>query len=309
MRPGPTGIFFRGLAMGAADIVPGVSGGTVALITGIYDRLVAAIASVDTDLLRLLARGRIAAVWERVDGGFLTALMLGIATSIVVLSRGIHWLMAFAPLPLWSFFFGLVAASAVYLLRTEVWRPSLREGLLLFVGTMVAVAISLAPAIEFPGGAVGFFAAGSLAICAMILPGISGSFILLILGMYAPVIRALTLPEPLLLLAFLSGCIVGLLAFSKVLRHLIGRARRATMAMLTGFLAGSLVALWPWQRVVAEMVDRHGQLRPVQTLPVSPAQYAQTSGDPALLVCAVALLLGVTIVVLGHWLDRSSQSA
>lgn len=309
MTPGPVGVFIRGMAMGAADIVPGVSGGTVALITGIYDRLVAAIASVDFDLLRLLLRGHIAAVWERVDGHFLAALMLGIATSILALSQGIHWLMEHAPLPLWSFFFGLVAASTVYLLRAEVWRPNARGVLLLLLGTSVAVGISLAPAMTFPGGAAGFFVAGSLAICAMILPGISGSFILLLLGMYAPVIRALTLPEPLLLLAFVSGCAVGLLAFSKVLRYLISQARRATMAVLTGFLAGSLVALWPWQRVVAEVVDRHGQLRPVQTLPIAPGQYAQAGGDPELLVCTLALLAGLVVVVLGHWLDRSSASA
>jgi putative membrane protein len=298
--PGWLGIYVRGIAMGAADIVPGVSGGTVALITGIYDRLLAALASVDVRLLRLVLQRRWHDAWYQVDGAFLVALLAGVLTAIVALANVIAWLLQQYPELLWSFFFGLVAASSVFLAYQELDRPRLVEGLALLLGCIAAVLIALAPAGGFLPGVMGFFLAGAIAICAMILPGISGSFILLLLGMYQPVISALTELRLIELLAFAVGCGLGLLLFSRLLHWLLERYRHSVMSLLTGFLAGSLVALWPWQHTVSTVLDRHGQMRPVQQVPIGPWRYAAEGGDPQILGCLIAAGVGVMIIIATH---------
>lgn len=298
------GIFFRGVAMGSADIIPGVSGGTVALITGIYDRLLNAIAAIDLEALTLLASRQWPAFWSRVDGAFLLTLLAGIATAVVVLANIIHWVMAHYPLPLWSFFFGLVLASALYLGRTELPAPRLGEGLAALFGMVLAAAIALSPELSFIEGLPGFFLAGFLAICAMILPGISGSFILLLLGMYGPVIAALTSLQLLPIALFVAGCALGLLSFSRFLQWILARLRRMTMALLAGFLLGSLVTLWPWQKAVAVLVDRHGEQRIVQSLPVSPFGYASQHGDSQWLLCLLAASCGLLLIGMAHWSEQ-----
>ncbi len=295
------GVFVRGMAMGAADIVPGVSGGTIALITGIYDRLLAALAAVDTAWVKLLLTGRIRDAWEKVDATFLLVLLSGAVTSVLLLANVIDWAMATAPELLWSFFFGLVAASAVLLWRSELPQTRLADGALLLLGAVLAVAVALSPGGQFIPGLVGFLLAGAIAICAMILPGISGSFILLLLGMYPAVISALTTPRITELLVFATGCAVGLLSFSKLLHWLLDHQRRRIMALLTGFLLGSTTALWPWRRVVSTVIDRHGEPRPVQQLPVLPETYAAAGGDPQVLLCAMAVTAGLLLVVVTHW--------
>lgn len=294
------GIYGRGIAMGAADIVPGVSGGTIALITGIYDRLLAALASVDAEWFRCILTRRWREAWVHLDGAFLSSLLAGILTSVVVLANAIAWLMQHYPELLWSFFFGLVAASSVYLAHQELSRPRWYEGLALVGGCALAVIIALAPAGAFVPGLVGFFLAGSVAICAMILPGISGSFILLLLGMYQPVIQALTELRLFELFAFATGCGLGLLLFSRLLHWLLEAYRHPVMALLTGFLAGSLVALWPWQHTVSTVLDRHGELRPVQQTPIGPWRYAAEGGDPQILACLLAALVGAGLIMATH---------
>lgn len=303
------GIFWRGLAMGAADIVPGVSGGTVALITGIYERLLAAIGAADRAAIADLFAARFSAVWRRFDGGFLLPLLAGIATAVLTFAQGINWLMSHHPLPLWSFFFGLVLVSVAYLVGSESVAERASRLCLMGLGILVAVAIALAPSTEFVGGHLGFFLAGSLAICAMILPGISGSFILLLLGMYGPVIHALVTPELSLLMVFALGCVTGLLAFSKLLNYLIGHRRGMTMALLTGFLLGSLTALWPWRVVLESVLDRHGELRPVQTLPVLPNRYLAEVAEPQLLMCLAASVVGGVIIILAHRVSKAASAA
>jgi len=294
------GVFIRGLAMGAADVVPGVSGGTIALITGIYDRLLSALAGANLPTLRLLLRGQFGAVWRQLDGAFLLSLLLGIATAVLTLAGLIHWLITHYPLPLWSFFFGLVLASAVFLLVEEL--PSCRplEWSLVAVGAGLALTLGLAPAGQFITGSMGFFLAGALAICAMILPGISGSFILLLIGMYEPVIAAVNGRELPTLLIFVAGCSVGLLSFTHLLHWILERARRRLMALLAGFLFGSLIILWPWQEVLSVVMDRHGEPRPVQTSPVSPFWYAENIDDSQLLLCLVSAMVGLLLVALAH---------
>ncbi len=290
------GIFLRGLLMGAADIVPGVSGGTVAFITGIYDTLIDSIRAVDMVFVGRLVKLDIAGAWQHVNGGFLLALLAGIATSIFTLAQLVSWLLENHPVPLWAFFFGLILASAMVLLR-EVGRWTVVRVLCLLAGVAVAVAISLSPAMRLDGGYTGVFLAAFLAICAMILPGISGSFILVLLGMYGTVLAAIRDLDLLFILVFVVGAGAGLLCFSRLLYWLLHHFHQATMAVLTGFLFGSLTVVWPWKRVLAWVEGSHGQLRPAQQLPVSPSDFQVYGGqDPRLLTCVVLALLGFALV-------------
>ena len=298
------GVYLRGLMMGAADIVPGVSGGTVAFITGIYDTLLASIRAFDLEFVARLWRLQFRSAWEHVNGRFLLALLAGIATSIFSLARLISWLLDNYPVPLWAFFFGLILASAVVLLReVESWDGA--RVLVLLAGVAAAGAIALAPPASLQLGMAGVFLAGFLAICAMILPGISGSFILVLLGMYGTVLAAVKSLEVVFILVFALGAGVGLLCFSRLLHWLLQRYHQATMATLTGFLFGSLAVVWPWKRVLDWVEGSHGQLKPAQQLPVSPWEFATITGqDPMLGLCLGLALLGIVLV----WLiDYSSR--
>jgi putative membrane protein len=294
------GIFLRGLLMGAADIVPGVSGGTVAFITGIYDTLVDSIRAVDMEFLSRLLRRDIAGAWQHINGSFLLALMLGIATSIFSLAQLVSWLLETHPVPLWAFFFGLILASALVLLR-EVQRWSAATVLSLSAGVAVALFIALSPVMSLDIGLVGVFFAAFLAICAMILPGISGSFILVLLGMYSTVLMAVKNLDMAFILVFVLGAGCGLLCFSRLLHWLLHRFHQATMALLTGFLFGSLTVVWPWKRVLAWVEDSHGQLKPAQQFPVTPTDFQVYTGqEPQLWFCVALMMLGFAIVWLVH---------
>jgi putative membrane protein len=290
------GVFLRGLLMGAADIVPGVSGGTVAFITGIYGRLLDSIRSFDLKCLRLVLAGNIAAAWGHVDGRFLLFLVAGIAGSILTLARLISWLLEHHPVPLWAFFFGLILASALVLLR-QVERWSAARVLNLLVGTGVALAIGLSPAAGLEATLPAVFLSGFLAICAMILPGISGSFILVLLGMYATVLGALKSFDVIFIVVFACGAGAGLMCFSRLLHWLLERFHEATMALLTGFLFGSLTVVWPWKRVLIWVEGSHGQLKPAQQVPVSPLEYLAVTGQEPQLVLCVLLMIGGFLAV------------
>jgi putative membrane protein len=292
------GLYLRGVAMGAADLVPGVSGGTIALITGIYDRFIAAIASVGIDALRMVLSGRIKSAWAHVDGNFLLAVGGGILSSIALLASLLNWLILNYPLPLWSLFCGLILASAIHLFYESRPDWAARDYALWLVGIGVALIVGLMQATQLPVSQVSIFLAGAIAISAMLLPGISGSFLLLILGMYQPVITALVNLDVIILGVFALGCISGLLVFSRVLKVLLARAQRATMAILYGFLLGSVIMLWPWQRPIAVVVDRHGENRVVQSEPVLPQTYMESVGEPMLLLCLFAFALGLGVVAL-----------
>ena len=290
------GIYLRGIAMGTADLVPGVSGGTIALITGIYTRLISAIASIGPSALSLVLRGKILEAWKTLDGQFLVILAAGIATAVIVLAAALDWLLQHYPLPLWATFSGLVMASAVSLVNDNYRHWTAREWPLFLLGIAVALFVGLTQAVELPLTPLNIFMAGSVAICAMILPGISGSFLLLLMGMYQPVISAIVNFELTTLGLFALGCVVGLLLFSRLLQRLLLIAEQPTMAMLFGFLLGSLVMLWPWQVAVSSVVDRHGEIRAVQTLPVMPSQFGEQVGDPMLLLSIGGFVAGVVAV-------------
>jgi len=290
------GVFLRGLLMGAADIVPGVSGGTMAFITGIYDTLLGSIRSFDLEFLSKLFRLEIASAWQHVNGTFLLALLLGIATSIFSLAQLVSWLLEAHPVPLWAFFFGLILASALVLLW-EVRQWSAAVVLSLLTGVGIASLISFSPAIRLDFGLIGVFLAGFVAICAMILPGISGSFVLVLLGMYGPVLDAIKAFDLVFILVFVLGCGSGLLCFSRLLHWLLHHYHQATMALLTGFLFGSLPVVWPWKRVVQWVEDSHGELQPVQQFPVLPADFHTYSGqDPQLWFCILLATVGFVLV-------------
>lgn len=290
------GVFLRGLMMGAADIVPGVSGGTIAFITGIYDTLLGSIRAFDLTFLGKLLKLDIKGAWQHVNGGFLLALLLGIATSILSLARLISWVLENHPVPLWAFFFGLILASALVLLR-QVENFTAPRVLCLLVGVGVALVIALSPVANLDIGLLGVFLSGFLAICAMILPGISGSFILVLLGMYSTVLLAVKSLDLLFLAVFAVGAGAGLLCFSRLLYWLLHRFHQATMALLTGFLFGSLAVVWPWKRVLEWIEGSHGQLKPAQQVPVSPTEYFVLTGqDPQVWYCIALMILGFAAV-------------
>lgn len=296
--------------MGAADIVPGVSGGTIAFITGIYDTLLDSIRSFDVECLKLLLRGEFKGIWQHVNGGFLLALLLGIATSILTLARVVSWLLTNYPVQLWAFFFGLVLASALVLLR-QIDRWTSVHVLCLVAGIGAALWVALSSVVSMDFGLAAVFLSGFLAICAMILPGISGSFILVLLGMYATVLSALKTFDMLFIAVFALGAAAGLMSFSRFLHWLLHRAHSQTMAVLTGFLFGSLAVVWPWKHVLSWIEGSHGQLKPAQQLPVLPSQYLELTGqNPAVVLCVVLMFVGFFAVwfIDSRWGDNRVRS-
>jgi putative membrane protein len=236
--------FFKGMAMGAADIVPGVSGGTIAFITGIYDRLLGAINAVNFSVLKTLKNQGIKAAWTQIDGTFLLSLFIGMLTSIILLSSPITYLLQNNPVLIWSFFFGLVLAS-IWLVGKQIKVYNIWNIAIFLSGAILAYWITTLEMLTGSESLSYIFIAGSVAICAMILPGISGAFILLILGVYQIVINAIHDRDMKMLAVFGLGCIIGLLSFSRLLKWLLNNKRAQTLAMLTGFLLGSLNKIWP----------------------------------------------------------------
>jgi putative membrane protein len=225
-------LYAKGIAMGAADVVPGVSGGTVAFITGIYDELLRSIASIPAAAIMLL-RGRVRDAWQAANATFLLILLLGIMTSVLSLARLITYLLAEHPIPVWSFFFGLILVSA-HLVAREIQRWNWSRVLSFVLGGGFAYWITVASPVQLGSDPFSLFIAGAIAICAMILPGISGSFILVLLGLYSVVLGAVKGFDLALLAVFAAGCLVGLVSFASLLRWLLVRWRDLSLAFLTG---------------------------------------------------------------------------
>lgn len=252
------GITLRGLVMGAADVVPGVSGGTIAFITGIYEELINSINQINMEAVRILRKEGIGAAWNHINGWFFVSLFAGIGISIVSLAHGIEWLLAEEPILLWSFFFGLVFASIFFVgKQVKKWTGSAVGFFIL--GTAVAYAVTILPASGANTEAWYLFMSGALAICAMILPGISGSFILVLLGSYGVILGAVTDRDITTIAIVGAGAIVGLLAFSRLLKFMFAKYHDLTIAMMAGFLLGSLNKIWPWKRVDEVMIKHAGE--------------------------------------------------
>ena len=248
----------KGACMGAADVIPGVSGGTIAFIMGIYDEFVGSLAAINGDALRLLLKGQFKAFWKQINGSFLLSLIIGILTSIVLLAGLMQMLLRDFPIQTWAFFFGLIVASSIFILRgISGWK--FREGLLLVFGVVLGAVICTLSPTQTPDGLWFIFLSGALAICAMILPGISGSFILLILGKYQYIMGCISdltsgvdLGRNLMILGtFAIGAAVGIIGFSRFLHWLLARWQKETMVVLAGFIIGSLVKIWPWSNMEA----------------------------------------------------------
>jgi len=241
-------IYLKGMLMGIADLVPGVSGGTIALITGIYQRLINAIAAVNIENLKLLFSGQVKKAWQQVDGWFLVAVFAGILSSIFMFALLIAYLLEFHSVLTWSFFFGLILASAVFLLLYHqsthwvIW-------LMLLLGVVMGYYLSSQSMDVLPGGLLGIFLAGMIAISAMILPGISGSLILILLGKYLVLITAVGNKDWMTLFTFAGGCIIGLLVFSRLLKWLLARHYTTTIYALVGLMLGTLFQVWPWKNI------------------------------------------------------------
>lgn len=289
-------LFFKGMAMGAADVVPGVSGGTIAFISGIYVELLDSIRAVNLYALRLLFTQGPVQFWRNINGTFLLVLFAGILCSIFSLARIVSFSLEEHPLLVWSFFFGLIVASIVYVWRQQThWRWP--QWLALGAGTLLAVAASLSPPLQIGATQPAVFFAGMLAICAMILPGISGSFILLLLGLYPTIIDAVNRLDLAVLLVFAVGAGIGLLSFSRVLSWLLHHQRSTTLSLLTGILLGSLLVVWPWKQPVETLADSHGNLVVVTRELMAPGQYASVVGDPQVIACILLMLLGLVLVL------------
>lgn len=255
-------VYLGGVMMGAADVVPGVSGGTIAFILGLYERLLGALSGVNKSSIMLLIKGDFKAVWAHFDGRFLLPLMLGILTSIFAIAGFITHLLATYPEQLWAFFFGLILASA-YFLISQLQAFMLHHFILLVIGICLGVAVSLVVPVPLTISYPLVFVSGMIAICAMILPGISGSFLLLMMGMYGFILEAVKSLDILVIVVFSGGALVGILSFSKLLNYVITRHKNASLSVLTGVMLGALVKVWPW-KVADSWVIIHDKKLPLQ---------------------------------------------
>lgn len=246
----------KGMAMGAADVVPGVSGGTIAFIAGIYDELINSIKSINMHSLKLLFTGNLAGFWKAVNGNFLFALLLGIAISVFSLAKLITYLLVNEPVLVWSFFFGLVLASTWFVSKDiKGWNWKTVAGFVF--GAAVAYYITVATPAETSTNLMFIFLCGAIAICAMILPGISGSFILVLLGKYFYVMEAVKTLDLVVLGVFAFGAALGITSFSRVLSYALRNFRNITLSVLSGFMLGSLNKVWPWKEVEKLVSDGH----------------------------------------------------
>jgi len=289
--------------MGAADVVPGVSGGTIAFISGIYEELIASINKVNLKTFGILKNEGLNAMWKSVNGNFLLSLLIGIGLSVVSLAKIIRHLLETQPILIWSFFFGLVLASIFYVGK-QITKWSLINIIFMIVGAVTAFYITtLTPQtseVSYPY----VFLSGALAICAMILPGISGSYILLLLGMYKPVLDAIHEKDIKILGVLMLGAVIGLLSFSRLLKWLFDHYENLTLATLTGFIIGSLNKIWPWKEVISSEII-NGKEKILQDKSVSPFAY---NGDSQLIWALLLAAAGVGFILLLERLAMDKKS-
>jgi len=309
----------KGCAMGMADVVPGVSGGTIAFISGIYEELIESIKSVNGTALRLLGTLRLKEFWRHVNGRFLLPVLIGIGIAIFSLARLMTYLLTHHPIAIWSFFFGLIVASALLVAR-QIGHWNVRTVAACLVGAAAAWWITIATPTETPdtwwfimlSGAIAICAmilpgisgafimlSGAIAICAMILPGISGAFILLLLGKYQFIMQAvgdLNIP---VIVIFVVGAVAGIISFSHLLSWLLKHWHDVTVAVLMGFMVGSLNKVWPWKEVVETYTDSHGKIMPLVESNVAPGRFEALTQQDALLAEAIVLCVVGFLAIYG----------
>ncbi len=283
--------------MGGADVIPGVSGGTIAFISGIYEELVHSLKSIDLDALNLLRKLKIADFWKAINGNFLITVLAGVVTSIVSLAKLMTYLLEHHPIQIWSFFFGLILISSPLILRQiKKWRIGVVLSFIL--GAVLAYGLTILSPTQTPEALWFIFIAGAIAICAMILPGISGAFVLLLLGKYEFIIRALIDVNIPVIIVFVLGCVIGLLSFSHLLTWILDHYHDLAVALLAGFMIGSLNKVWPWKEVFSYRLDSSGEQVAAFDKSILPVDYlAKTGQDPQVFQAILMMALGVFIIV------------
>ncbi|PDP71922.1 DUF368 domain-containing protein [Tannerella forsythia] len=252
----------KGIGMGAADVVPGVSGGTIAFIVGIYEELIDSIKSINLTSLKMFCSLKFSRFWKAVNGNFLLAILSGIGLSVFSLAKLITYLLVQEPVLVWSFFFGLVLAS-IWFVSREVAQWNAKTVIAFAAGAVAAYAITITTPAETSNDLWFIFLCGAIAICAMILPGISGSFILVLLGKYFFIMDAVKSLRISVLLVFAGGSVIGISLFSRALSYALHRFHDITIAILSGFMLGSLNKVWPWKETIETYIDRHGVAKPL----------------------------------------------
>jgi len=296
------GLTMKGFCMGAADVVPGVSGGTMAFILGIYEELIKSIKSFDLIFLKLLFSLRVRDALDHASWKFLVAIGLGISMAIVTLARILAWLLQNQPVLIWSFFFGLIVASLFTVSKhLSKWTPSMFAWIAL--GALCTyILVGMVPA-KTPDTACFLFMSGAIAICATILPGISGAFILVLLGKYHYVLEAVNNRDILTLVIVAAGAGVGLVTFVRLLTWLFSRFHDITIALLTGLMLGSLRKIWPWKETLATMKDTHGNMIPTAQVNVLPSHW-----DKELMMAVFLVVVGVLVVLsLNYFAERENE--
>jgi len=298
-------VFIKGMMMGAADIVPGVSGGTIAFITGIYERLLNALKMLLPAFFTLTKSKQLKRFIDETDLIFLITLFSGILVSVASLAKIISYLMVHFPVPLWSGFFGLILAS-VFVVAKDVKQWSFLLVVYLLLGVLVAWGVTQLSPASIEKSTLTIFFSGMLAICAMVLPGISGSFILVILGSYSWVLGAIKHFEWSTLGLFLAGCFIGLLSIANVLSWAFEKYKDITLSILTGFMLGAMVKVWPWKEVISYRENSQGTLIPLIEEPIMPATYEAITGSDAQLVLAIfcASIAATTVYLLARYAGK-----
>ncbi|MCT4604404.1 MAG: DUF368 domain-containing protein [Marinifilum sp.] len=289
-------ISLKGMGMGAADVVPGVSGGTIAFITGIYEELINTIKSVNLSSIKLLLQFKLKDFWKAINGNFLLALLSGIIISFLSLAKLIKYLLEQQPILIWSFFFGLIVASAIVIARkiTE-WKA--RTIIAMIIGTAIAYMITEITPAESPTSYWFLFLSGALAICAMILPGISGAFILVLLGSYNYILSSLSSFKIDVIAVVAMGAGIGILSFSHLLSWLLKKYHNMTIGLLSGFMIGSLNKVWPWKETISTYIDRHGVEKPLAQDNILPSTFESLfQQDSQLYVALVLAVAGFLLI-------------
>lgn len=284
-------VTLKGMAMGAADVVPGVSGGTIAFISGIYEELITSINSIDLSLFKTLRKEGFKSFWNQVNGNFLLALFVGIFISVFSLAKFLSWLLENEPVLLWSFFFGLVLAS-VFFVGKEIKKWNIGTIAIFIGGAVVAYIITELPPNENVESLPYLFLSGALAVCAMILPGISGAFILVLLGSYKTILDAVHERDVKIVLVVIFGAVFGLLSFARLLKWMFSHYKNLTLALLTGFILGSLNKIWPWKTVL-ETKTFGDKTLVTNEMNVWPWDF---SGDSQLVLAILLAMMGFSLI-------------
>lgn len=290
-------LLLKGMGMGAADVVPGVSGGTIAFISGIYEELIESIKSINFYSFQILFKQGIPAFWKQINGTFLIVLLSGIAISMVTLAKIISFALHEYPIIIWSFFFGMILSSTWFVAK-KITKVDVWVAIAFLVGTSIAYYITIATPTQTPETWWFLFLSGVIAICAMILPGISGSFILLLMGKYHSILNAVKTFDIKTIVVFALGCGFGIISFAQLVSWLLRRFHNATLALLTGFMVGSLNKVWPWKVVTEYRKNSKGEMVPFLERSVTVREFEMVTGNSGSLFYALLfMVIGLILVI------------